>query len=34
MTQLGLTFTVIAALAAVFLIWLHTKPGKKWLANL
>lgn len=30
MTQLGLTFTVIAALAAIFLIWLNTKAGKKW----
>lgn len=34
MTQLGLTFTVIAALAAIFLLWLNTKSGKKWLANL
>ena len=34
MTQLGLTFTVIAVIAAIFAIWLHTKSGKKWLANL
>ncbi len=34
MTQLGLTFTVIAAMAAIFLVWLHTKSGKKWLASL
>ncbi len=34
MTQLGLTFTVIGIVAAIFLIWLYTKSGKKWLANL
>lgn len=34
MTQLGLTFTIIAIVAAVFAIWLKSKPGKKWLANL
>ncbi len=34
MTQLGLTFTVIAVIAALFLIWLYTKSGKKWLSNL
>ena len=34
MTQLGLTFTVIAIIAAIFLAWLYTKPGKKWLENL
>lgn len=34
MTQLGLTFTIIAVLAAIFLIWLNTKSGKKWLADL
>lgn len=34
MTQLGLTFTIIAAVAACFAIWLNTKSGKKWLSNL
>lgn len=34
MTQLGLTFTVIAIVAGLFLSWLYTKPGKKWLENL
>lgn len=34
MTQLGLTFTIIAILAALFLAWLYTKSGKKWLDNL
>lgn len=34
MTQLGLTFTVIAVIAGAFLIWLYTKNGKKWLENL
>lgn len=34
MTQLGLTFTIIAIVAGIFLIWLYTKPGKKWLENL
>ena len=34
MTQLALTFTVIAILAAIFAFWLNTRKGKKWLANL
>lgn len=34
MTQLGLTFTVLAVVGFVFLIWLKTKSGKKWLENL
>lgn len=34
MTQLGLTFTIIAVVAAVFAIWLNTKAGKKWLRDL
>lgn len=34
MTQLGLTFTVLAIVGAVFLIWLKTKSGKKWLEEL
>ena len=34
MTQLGLTFTIIAIIAAIFLVWLYSKPGKKWLENL
>lgn len=34
MTQLGLTFTVVAITAAVFALWLKTKSGKKWLASL
>ena len=34
MTQLGLTFTIKAIIAAIFLAWLYTKPGKKWLENL
>ncbi len=34
MTQLALTFTVIAILAAIFAFWLNTRKGKKWLTNL
>lgn len=34
MTQLGLTFIVIAIIAAAFAIWLNTRKGKKWLASL
>lgn len=34
MTQLALTFTVVAVMAAVFLLWLYTPSGKKWLENL
>ena len=34
MTQLGLTFTIVAAVAAAFAIWLNTKSGKKWLNSL
>ncbi len=34
MTQLALTFTVIAILAAVFAFWLNTRKGKKWLNSL
>lgn len=29
MTQLGLTFTVIAIITAAFAIWLNTRKGKK-----
>ena len=34
MTQLELTFAVFAAIGGLFLGWLYTKSGKKWLANL
>lgn len=34
MTQLGLTFTVVAIVAGVFALWLNTRKGKKWLASL
>ncbi len=34
MTQLGLTFTVLVIAGVIFLIWLKTKSGKKWLENL
>ena len=32
----GLTvlMLVVTILAAIFLAWLYTKPGKKWLENL
>ncbi len=34
MDMLSLVFTVGAVIGAVFLAWLYTKPGKKWLENL
>lgn len=34
MNMLGDIFTVGLAIAGAFLIWLYTKPGKKWLENL
>lgn len=34
MTQLALTFTIIAIIAGAFLVWLYTKSGKRWLNSL
>lgn len=34
MEMLGAIFTVGLIIAVGFLIWLHSKPGKKWLADL
>lgn len=34
MEMLGAIFTVGIVIAGSFLIWLKTKSGKKWLANL
>ena len=34
MEMLGAIFTAGIIVAGSFLIWLNTKPGKKWLANL
>ena len=34
MEMLGLTYLVGIIIGGGFLIWLNTKSGKKWLANL
>lgn len=34
MDALSLTFIVVSAVGVVIAIWLNTKSGKKWLANL
>ena len=34
MDMLSLVFTVGVVIGAVFLAWLYTKPGKRWLENL
>ncbi len=34
MDMLSLVFTVSAVVGGLFLAWLYTKPGKKWLENL
>lgn len=34
MTQLALTFTIIAIIAGAFFVWLYTKSGKRWLDSL
>lgn len=32
--MLLLTFGICSVFAVAFLLWLYTKPGKKWLASL
>ncbi len=34
MNMLGVVFTIGLIIAGGFLIWLYTKPGKKWLGDL
>jgi hypothetical protein len=34
MDMLGAIFTVGIVIAGSFLVWLYTKPGKKWLKSL
>ena len=34
MNMLGIVFTIGIVIAGGFLIWLYTKPGKRWLKNL
>ncbi len=34
MEMLEAIFTVGLVIAGVFLLWLYTKPGKRWLDNL
>ena len=34
MVMLSLVFTISAIVGGGFLVWLYTKPGKKWLENL
>lgn len=34
MDNLSLMFMAISLVAGMFLAWLYTKPGKKWLENL
>ena len=34
MNMLGLVFTIWIIIAGGFLLWLYTKPGKRWLDNL
>ena len=34
MDMLSLVFTISAIVGGGFLVWLYTKPGKKWLDNL
>lgn len=34
MDMLGAIFTVGIVVAGGFLVWLYTKPGKKWLKSL
>lgn len=34
MEMLGAVFTVGLIIAGVFMLWLYSKNGKKWLANL
>ena len=34
MDMLSLVFTISAIVGGGFLVWLSTKPGKKWLENL
>lgn len=34
MNMLAATYFIGAAIGLIFLIWLYTKPGKKWLHSL
>lgn len=34
MESFAFTLTLFAVVAGLFLAWLYTKPGKKWLENL
>ena len=34
MNMLGIVSTIGIVIAGGFLIWLYTKPGKRWLKNL
>lgn len=34
MESLALTFAVLSVIMTVFVIWLKSKAGKKWLQNL
>ena len=34
MFYMALAMTFVMVIAASFLAWLYTKPGKKWLENL
>ena len=34
MDMLSLVYTISAVVGGGFLVWLNTKSGKKWLANL
>ena len=34
MDMLSLVFTISASVGGGVLVWLYTKPGKKWLDNL
>lgn len=34
MEMLGLVYTVGIVIGGIFLAWLYTKPGKKWLDDL
>jgi len=34
MESFAFTLTLVAIISGLFLAWLYTKPGKKWLENL
>ena len=34
MDYLSTLFTITSVISVGFLVWLYTKPGKKWLENL